>query len=111
MPRSVGIFRRIGWDVVPFPVDFKTPKETDEVTFDVGEGTEKAYLALHEWVGLVTYYLTGKSASLFPAATDRGAAATARNGTPAAARPSVETAHAVRAGAGQPGDQLKRSSP
>ena len=111
MPRSVGIFRRIGWDVVPFPVDFKTPKETDNVTFDVGEGTEKAYLALHEWVGLVTYYLTGRSASLFPASTDREAAATARNGTPAAAMPSVETAHAVRAGAGQTGDQLKRSSP
>lgn len=101
MPRSVGIFRKIGWTVVPFPVDFKTPKGTDKVAFDVGEGGEKIHLALHEWVGLVAYYLSGKSTSLFPAADEAVAQVPSQHAAIPADGSAVRAAHTLGTGAGQ----------
>ena len=71
MPRAVGVFRQVGFDVVPFPVDFRT-RDVGDVwrPFDrIGEGLEQADLAAKEWIGLVAYRLTGRSAALFPGPT------------------------------------------
>ena len=64
MPRSVGIFRKAGWPVVPIPVAYKTglPHE-----FILGESLMSLDDATHEWLGLLVYYLTGKTDALFPA--------------------------------------------
>lgn len=66
MPRSVGIFRKVGWDVVPYPVDFRTPVGPAGYAFDIASGSRDLDLALHEWIGLLAYRLTGKTSSLFP---------------------------------------------
>jgi len=69
MPRSVGIFRHLGFDVVPYPVAYRTfgderdflpsPFMTDRVfMLDFG---------VREWVGLLAYRLAGKIDALFPA--------------------------------------------
>lgn len=69
MPRSVGIFRRVGWPVVSFPVDFRTygDKRDFKPTLGTLEALQKVTTALHEWIGLVAYRATGKTDALFPA--------------------------------------------
>jgi len=70
MPRAVGSFRRVGWVVIPYPVDFHT---TGDVNFSfIPSFTGRLNglsLALHEWLGLVFYWLTDKTDDLFPAPT------------------------------------------
>ncbi len=69
MPRSVGIFRQVGWPVVAYPVDYRTfgDRRDDKPTPDALESLRRLDLALHEWIGLVAYRLTGKIGTLFPA--------------------------------------------
>lgn len=68
MPRSVGVFRQVGFDVVPHPVDFRTAGASSLLRpFGfVGEGLRRTDIASKEWIGLVAYYLTGKTPHLFP---------------------------------------------
>jgi uncharacterized SAM-binding protein YcdF (DUF218 family) len=67
MPRSVSVFRRVGWKVLPWPVAFKTPPSRSVA----GLGYFVNHLAIvdlafHEWVGALVYYVTGRSDELFP---------------------------------------------
>ena len=67
MPRSVGVFRRVGWNVLPWPVAFKTPPgHTPAVLSPFPGHLNVVELAFHEWLGLLAYYLTGRSDGLFP---------------------------------------------
>jgi len=67
MPRSVGIFRQVGWDVIPFPVDFHLNGDFDFApTFNLVGGTKSLSLAIHEWLGLFVYWLTDRSDAFFP---------------------------------------------
>lgn len=69
MPRSVGAFRAAGFDVIPYPVDYRTfgLARLSDFPDSVAEGFELVDVATHEWIGLVGYWLTGKSTALFPA--------------------------------------------
>jgi uncharacterized SAM-binding protein YcdF (DUF218 family) len=69
MPRSVGVFRAAGWDVVAYPVDFRTAGWRDAWRgfSSVSDGLRRTETAAREYVGLVVYRLTGRSVSLFPA--------------------------------------------
>jgi uncharacterized SAM-binding protein YcdF (DUF218 family) len=64
MPRSVGIFRAAGWPVIPWPVAYKTGEP-----FEVSLAGHFVHLdlAFHEWVGLLAYWLLGRTNALFPA--------------------------------------------
>lgn len=66
MPRAVAVFRADGWDVVPYPVDYRTLPEGGWAPGLIG-GMAELYYALHEWVGLVAYRVMGRSDTLFPA--------------------------------------------
>ena len=68
MPRSVGIVRKIGFDVIPYPVDYQTGSvRGDYAGFrKPGDAIRILQTASHEWIGLVSYYLTGKTSELFP---------------------------------------------
>src|SRR3990172_7355044 len=62
MPRAVGSFRKAGWTVIPYPVDYMTSgSQTLAPTFDLGGGLSGAATVLHEWLGLTFYYLTGRT--------------------------------------------------
>jgi uncharacterized SAM-binding protein YcdF (DUF218 family) len=67
MPRAVGAFRKIGWNVIPYPVDYRRLGDGDE-TFgrNLGRGLNLLNASLREWIGLVHYYLTDRSDRLFP---------------------------------------------
>jgi uncharacterized SAM-binding protein YcdF (DUF218 family) len=60
MPRSLAVFRKAGWNVTPYPVDFRTAEATDWDAFSFERGAEKWHLALHEIVGYWVYQLTGR---------------------------------------------------
>ncbi|WP_432697455.1 YdcF family protein [Marinobacterium sp. YM272] len=68
MPRSIGVFRRQGWDLTPYPVDYRA-LSSDGARLDPGlwENLRDTETAMREWVGLVAYYLTNKTSQLFPA--------------------------------------------
>ncbi len=69
MPRSVGCFRAIGFDVIPVPVDFRTRGRSDLLrpARSLAEGLLRLDLAFREWAGLLAYWLSGRSGALFPA--------------------------------------------
>jgi uncharacterized SAM-binding protein YcdF (DUF218 family) len=68
MPRSIGAFRRAGFEVEAYPVDWRTRGWVDAVMpFDkLSAGLARTDLAVHEWIGLIAYRLTGRSSALFP---------------------------------------------
>lgn len=69
MPRSVGIFRKIDFPVTPWPVDYRTTGTNADFHGwrNASDMFEALAVASHEWVGLVAYYLAGKTSALFPA--------------------------------------------
>jgi uncharacterized SAM-binding protein YcdF (DUF218 family) len=66
MPRAVGCFRHIGWDVIPYPVDFRT-EDSPRPEFLLSGHLALLDLAAKEWVGLAAYRLLGRIDTLFPA--------------------------------------------
>jgi uncharacterized SAM-binding protein YcdF (DUF218 family) len=68
LPRAVGIFRKAGFPVEPYPVDWRTRGPADALRFfpTMGDGLRRTDTAVREWVGLAAYWLTGQSSELFP---------------------------------------------
>ena len=67
MPRSVGIFRKLNWQVIPYPVDFKTTGKL-EMRISVPKFSAIASVSnvVYEWIGLFYYWLMGRTSELFP---------------------------------------------
>jgi uncharacterized SAM-binding protein YcdF (DUF218 family) len=74
MPRSVGLFRKAGFAVEPYPVDWKVAGRADLLTFHIfsAEGMGSVDIAVHEWLGLAAYGLSGKTSEFFPGPDGRG---------------------------------------
>jgi uncharacterized SAM-binding protein YcdF (DUF218 family) len=68
MPRSVGLFRKAGFNVVPWPSDYRTSgKEGIGLTEDNPQDSlQNMSIALREWVGLIAYHLAGRTDQLLP---------------------------------------------
>ena len=69
MPRAVGAFRAVDFPVVAYPVDYRTGGSgalLKPFAF-VSQGLRMTDTATKEWIGLLSYYLTGKTSALFPA--------------------------------------------
>lgn len=68
MPRSVGLFRRVDFDVVPWPVDYRTTgRETVGLTTrNVPGSLQNLTVGLREWLGLIAYRLSGRIDAIFP---------------------------------------------
>jgi uncharacterized SAM-binding protein YcdF (DUF218 family) len=68
MPRAIGCFRRVGFAVEAYPVDWHTrPHWRFALSRSIGGGLTRTDLAAHEWGGLVAYWLTGRTSALLPA--------------------------------------------
>ena len=74
LPRAVGVFRKAGFPVEAYPVDWRTRGPGDAIMPfpTVGDGLRRTDTAVREWVGLSVYWLTGQSSSLFPGPTETG---------------------------------------
>ena len=69
MPRAIAVFRAAGFPVEAYPVDWRTRGPADALRpfRSLGDGLRRTDTAVREWVGLLAYWLTGKTAELFPA--------------------------------------------
>ena len=74
MPRAVGCFRRAGFEVEAYPVDYRTYGPGRLLFFNgrLADGLSHTDAAIREWVGLVVYWLTGRTSELFPAPRPSG---------------------------------------
>ncbi len=71
MPRSIGIFSKLNWTVIPYPVDHETdPENLFQIQWNFSNNLVKLNDALKEWAGLIAYYATGKTSHLFPGPSD-----------------------------------------
>jgi len=68
MPRAMAAFRAAGFPIEAYPVDWRTRGPVDALTpfKSVADGLGRTDTAVREWVGLVAYRLSGKTAELFP---------------------------------------------
>jgi uncharacterized SAM-binding protein YcdF (DUF218 family) len=69
MPRSMGLFRKAGFTVEAYPVDWRVGRGwTDVLAFTpiATGGLARTDIGLREWMGLVAYRLTGKIDALLP---------------------------------------------
>jgi uncharacterized SAM-binding protein YcdF (DUF218 family) len=68
MPRSVGVFRKAGLDVVAWPVDYRSRGRQDLWRFfdKPSEGLRRVDIVVREWLGLFTYWLGGSTSELYP---------------------------------------------
>ena len=60
MPRSLAVFRKAGWNVTPYPVDYRSSPSTAWLEYSLRQGADKWQIALHEIVGLWAYRLAGR---------------------------------------------------
>lgn len=72
MPRSMGLFEKAGFDVVAYPVAFRTlgPGHGTLWGTDTAENFSFFSTAAKEWVGLAAYWATGRIDRLFPGPED-----------------------------------------
>jgi uncharacterized SAM-binding protein YcdF (DUF218 family) len=68
MPRAVGIFRRLDWPVLAYPVDHRTAGWADAWRgfTSVADGLKRSDVAAREWLGLLAYRLAGRTDRLLP---------------------------------------------
>jgi uncharacterized SAM-binding protein YcdF (DUF218 family) len=60
MPRAMAAFKKAGWNVTPYPVDFQAGEQTPWSQYSMAAGARKWKLALHEIFGWWAYQLSGK---------------------------------------------------
>jgi uncharacterized SAM-binding protein YcdF (DUF218 family) len=69
-PRSMGIFRRAGFNVTPWPADYTTSGKSGDfrrINLHSGTAMVNTDRAVREWIGLVAYRISGMTDALFPA--------------------------------------------
>ena len=71
MPRSIGIFRKVGWPMIPYPVDHWTDRgRLLRIDLDLTSHLRDLTVGVKEWIGLSAYFITGKTTALVPDAGD-----------------------------------------
>jgi uncharacterized SAM-binding protein YcdF (DUF218 family) len=68
MPRSVGVFRKAGFAVEPYPVDWRVGGRSDLLAFSAYSirVLGRVETALREWIGLAAYRISGRTGEFFP---------------------------------------------
>lgn len=67
MPRAIGAFRQAGFSVEAYPANWRVlPGLSDGIVRQLSTGLAILDLAVHEWIGLIVYRVTGKTDALFP---------------------------------------------
>jgi len=68
MPRSIGLFRKAGFKVEAYPVDWKVGTQEDLFKYYVvlSNGLQLVDIGAREWLGLIAYRLAGGTDTLLP---------------------------------------------
>jgi uncharacterized SAM-binding protein YcdF (DUF218 family) len=68
MPRAIGCFRRVGWTIAPYPVDYRTSTRMATTPgLLLADNLMLVNFATKEWLGLVAYDWLGRTDALLPA--------------------------------------------
>ena len=62
MPRAMGVARKLGWAIQPWPTDYLTTPSGVSGYFQYTSNLNRIDMAVHEWLGLLVYRLTGRAA-------------------------------------------------
>lgn len=66
MSRSVGSFCAAGWrNVTPYPVDYRAA-DIGGLSWAFAGNLALLNIAIKEWVGLVAYFVTGRTLAILP---------------------------------------------
>lgn len=72
IPRAIGVFRKAGWNVMAYPVDYQTAGLGRlEVGFRPLKGLSSLNDALREWTGLIVYRVLGRTSAIVPSTKSR----------------------------------------
>jgi uncharacterized SAM-binding protein YcdF (DUF218 family) len=68
MPRSIGLFRKAGFAVEAYPVDWRVGTKEDLFKHHVvaNDGLQLVDVGIREWVGLIAYRISGATHALLP---------------------------------------------
>lgn len=67
MPRAIGCFRKVGFPVEAYPVGWRTWRTAGpKWSRSLSNGLAQLDAAAYEWLGLISYWATGKTAELLP---------------------------------------------
>jgi uncharacterized SAM-binding protein YcdF (DUF218 family) len=66
MPRAIGCFRRVGFAVEAYPVDWTTLRQPGVMLSLPVSGLARADEAMHEWMGLLAYWASGRTSEFLP---------------------------------------------
>jgi uncharacterized SAM-binding protein YcdF (DUF218 family) len=74
MPRAVGLFRKAGFAVEPYPVDWRMGLTAALPNFRILSVDGLGYVdtGIREWIGLLAYRIAGKTSEFFPGPDGRG---------------------------------------
>lgn len=61
MPRAVAVFEKLAWQVVPYPTDYRVLPTGVEWRVNVLNRFRLFHMALHEWLGFLVYWVTGRA--------------------------------------------------
>jgi len=62
MPRAMGVARKLGWAMQPWPTDYLTTPSGVSGYFQYASNLNRIDMAVHEWLGLLVYRQTGRLA-------------------------------------------------
>jgi uncharacterized SAM-binding protein YcdF (DUF218 family) len=74
IPRAMGVFKKAGFHPIAYPVAFRTLGRWPDdlrLTFDPTRNLRVLEYAVHEWIGLGAYWLSGRVDDLFPGPKDQ----------------------------------------
>ena len=71
-PRAMACFRTLNWRVIPYPTDYMYEYRLQRSS--LSESLEDIDLAVHEWLGLLYYRITGLTLDIYPAPVQFGSA-------------------------------------
>jgi hypothetical protein len=68
MPRAIGVFQKAGFTVDAYPVDYQTGNTEHPTALfrAILNNIGKTNRAVHEWIGLLVYWMAGRISVLFP---------------------------------------------
>ena len=67
MKRTMNVAEKLEWNLIPYPVDFRTGKyfSFKPSLFNFLENFNTFNLASHEFFGLFSYYLLGRTSKIY----------------------------------------------
>ena len=66
LKRAISIGEKIGWELIPYATDYKLPKKFRlKISFNFFSNLGSFQHSSHEWIGIISYYLMGRSSKIF----------------------------------------------